>query len=64
MQVSAKNNLNINEAFQKLAENIYNDFEIKKKRNNLNSTSVLTKKSFQNGPSGGPGGRNKKTGCC
>lgn len=63
-QVSAKNNKNINEAFQDLAEAIYQDFELKKKRNHLHNTSVLTKKSFNKGGEGGKDKKDKKGGCC
>lgn len=62
--MSARDNKNISEAFQELAEVIYNDFELKKKRNHLNNTSVLTKKSFHKGAGDQQNPGKKKSGCC
>lgn len=56
--------MNITEAFQELAEIIYQDFELKKKRNHLHNTSVLTKKSFNKGAEGDAVKKPRKGGCC
>lgn len=62
-QVSARDGKNINEAFKELAEVIYQEFELKKKRNHLNNTSVLTKKSFRQGEDSKKTNKKGK-GCC